>query len=93
MPDAFDTLADVLLKHVGRAASAAAPRHSRYKVVKLDPLTFKPLTGSLTFDEEDDDVEVYAAVLKARDDDDLAKGDVVEGREDDDGWVITGVVG
>lgn len=91
--DAFDRLADALVSLTTREARRAAPQYDRFRVVKLNPLTFKGLTGSPTFDVKDDDVEVHAAVLRAVDDDDLNVGDHVEGREDAHGWVITGVVG
>lgn len=95
MPDdVFDRLADRIVGLGRREAEAAAPRFEAFRVTDLDPLSFEDLSGDDAFDEEDDDVTIHRAVWDALEAEPpaLAVGDVVEVRETDDGWHVTGVI-
>lgn len=92
MTDVFDELADRLVGLAERSARTAAPAFERFRITKLDPLSFEELDGGDAFDEDDEDVEVHRSVIDLRDADELAVGDVVEVRETDDGWSVTGVI-
>lgn len=87
--DAFDRLATTILRS---AASRHTTRHVRFKVTKLDPLEARTPDGRIHVHEDDPDVEVTLAVTKARDDGDLDVGDVLSVKEDDDGYLIEGVI-
>lgn len=92
MADVFDELADRLENRAERAVGRVAPRHERFRITRLRPLTFEDMTGDVSFRDDDDDVEVHGSVLSAIAEDELAVGDVVDGREDADGWTITGAI-
>lgn len=90
--DPFDLLAQRLVASARRQVRAVAGQHVRFRVADLTPLTFHQDGGGAVIRVDDDDVEVHRAVLDLADAADLAVGDVVDVRENADGYEVVGVV-
>jgi hypothetical protein len=90
--DPFVALADRLMGTMRAVTKTHAAQHVRFVVEGLDPLEVRSEDETLQVSEEDDDVEVFAAVEKAITDGDVVVGTVLDGRETRDGWELIGVV-
>lgn len=93
MADVYAQLAERIRDLARGEAQEAAPTTDRMTVVGLAPLELESSNG-VRLDEEDDDVELHRTVadLIGATADPLVVGDVVEVREDGDGWTIVAVL-
>ncbi len=77
-----------MLDLANREARRAAPRRRRMLVRNPAPLVLIDEADDLVLDGADDDVEVHRSVVAGP----LAAGDSVDVREDDYGFLVTGVI-
>jgi hypothetical protein len=83
-----DELADSIRGLAREEAQAVSPPVSRFKVLRVNPLTVEELDGDLVLEEGDPDVEFDRALLALR----PAVGDVVRVHRDGVDYIVSGVI-